>query len=104
MLSSLLSFVVFQLLFLGTCGKTCWFSPLMHFIFDLCLCGLVDCSRMRQESQMTCTLGMIDLFCCQQGESVIPSASVITTLPSLFRGGQCPSSAHLGMTLIYAGA
>lgn len=38
----MLLFLVFISLLLGICGNTFGFSPLMAFIFELCVCGLVE--------------------------------------------------------------
>lgn len=44
LMSSLFMFLLFLCLFLGIYGSSCWFSLLMVFIFEPCVCDLVRVS------------------------------------------------------------
>lgn len=99
-------FLVF-LHFLGFCGNTCLFSPLLAFLFQLYHCGLVEslllywicrcmcwmelgsfcqCLRGELASRITPKLNISDLY-CQQGGSCENFSYVATASPVLCQSG-----------------
>lgn len=56
-LSLLFLALIFLHLLLGVCGNNCWLSPLMTFIFGICVCGLVECLFLQWLFRGMCWVG-----------------------------------------------